>query len=390
MLNRRILRVKALQALYSYYTTKNSLQRVMSKKLADKYELDPAVHDFSDKPFFEKRQQLLEQLFEDKLREKSKSESGLAEEELTSVENAYQEYLDELSNERKRIRRQMLGEVDDIEKTYLKILLLPAEFAFIESQDKEKTEKKAGTNQSEWNHNLLRNPLIEKLTSFEQLQQNAIKLKVDWKNETEELNIWYKTILKNDARIIEYQSKKDPSLEEHKEILLYLLKKLVFKNDTIEAFMIDRDLYWQENKATLRSLVTKTIKTFDIESPESYQLLELSKNMEEDIEFFQVVFDETIKKDKEMDQTIAKRTKNWDLTRVAAIDRIILKMALTEMITFPSIPVKVTINEYIEISKIYSTPKSKQFINGILDVISNELTSEGVIRKSGRGLIDNK
>ncbi len=390
MLNRRILRVKALQALYSYYTTKNSLQRVMSKKLADKYELDPAIHDFSDKQFFEKRQQLLEQLFEDKLREKSTGESGLKEEELMSVDNAYQEYLDELSSERKKIRKQMLSEVDDIKKTYLKILLLPAEFAFIESQDKEKIEKKAGTNQSEWNHNLLRNPLIDKLTSFEQLQQNAIKLKVDWKNETEELNNWYKTILKNDARIIEYQSKKDPSLEEHKEILLYILKKLVFKNDTIEAFMIDRDLYWQENKATLRSLVTKTIKTFDIEAPEAFQLLELSKNMEEDIEFFQVVFDETIKKNKEMDQTIAKRTKNWDLTRVAAIDRIILKMALTEMITFPSIPVKVTINEYIEISKIYSTPKSKQFINGILDVISNELTSEGVIRKSGRGLIDNK
>jgi N utilization substance protein B len=154
--------------------------------------------------------------------------------------------------------------------------------------------------------------------------------------------------------------------------------------------MIERDLYWQENKATLRSLVTKTIKTFDLESAEPYQLLELSKNMEEDIEFFQVIFDETIKKDKEMDQTIARRTKNWDLTRVDSIDRIILKMALTEMITFPSIPVKVTINEYIEISKIYSTPKSKQFINGILDVISNELTSEGVIRKSGRGLIDNK
>jgi N utilization substance protein B len=140
MLNRRILRVKALQALYSYYTTKNSLQRVISKKLADKYELDPAIHDFSDRPFFEKRQQLLEQLFDDKLREKSPGESELAEEELVSVDNAYQEYLDELSSERKRIRKQMLGEVNDIEKTYLKILLLPNEFAFIDSQDREKIE----------------------------------------------------------------------------------------------------------------------------------------------------------------------------------------------------------------------------------------------------------
>ena len=96
------------------------------------------------------------------------------------------------------------------------------------------------------------------------------------------------------------------------------------------------------------------------------------------------------KKEKELDDIIAKYTKNWDISRVAITDRIILRMSLAEMMTFHSIPVKVTINEFIEISKNYSTPKSKQFINGILDVLSNELTSDGVIKKSGRGLIDNK
>ena len=87
---------------------------------------------------------------------------------------------------------------------------------------------------------------------------------------------------------------------------------------------------------------------------------------------------------------IAEKTKNWDIERIAATDKIIMEMAIAEMINFPSIPVKVTINEYIEVAKRYSTPKSKVFINGILDVIAGELENTGVIRKSGRGLIDNK
>ena len=91
-----------------------------------------------------------------------------------------------------------------------------------------------------------------------------------------------------------------------------------------------------------------------------------------------------------LEEIIQSKTMNWDVDRIALTDRVILKIALVEMMNSPSIPVKVTINEAIEISKMYSTPKSKQFVNGVLDVLSNELTSSGKIRKSGRGLIDNK
>ena len=102
------------------------------------------------------------------------------------------------------------------------------------------------------------------------------------------------------------------------------------------------------------------------------------------------LFSQTVEKEYELEQIIGKKANNWDVSRMAVTDMIILKMALTEMMIFPSIPVKVTINEFIEISKNYSTPKSKQFVNGILDVLANELSSKGIIKKSGRGLIDNK
>jgi transcription antitermination protein NusB len=116
----------------------------------------------------------------------------------------------------------------------------------------------------------------------------------------------------------------------------------------------------------------------------------LSHNEDEDFEYLETLFTETMRRDYELEMIISKRAKNWDASRMAMTDLVILKMALAEMMIFPSIPIKVTINEYIEISKNYSTPRSKQFVNGILDVLANELSSEGIIKKSGRGLIDNK
>ena len=116
----------------------------------------------------------------------------------------------------------------------------------------------------------------------------------------------------------------------------------------------------------------------------------MSHNEDEDFEYFETLFSETMSREYELETIISKRAKNWDASRMAMTDLVILKMALAEMMTFPSIPIKVTINEYIEISKNYSTPRSKQFVNGILDVLANELSSEGIIKKSGRGLIDNK
>ena len=107
-------------------------------------------------------------------------------------------------------------------------------------------------------------------------------------------------------------------------------------------------------------------------------------------QFLEDIYNGAIKEESFLEPLIAERTKNWDLSRLALMDGIILKLALAEMITCRSIPIKVSINEYIEICKQYSTPKSKQFVNGILDVLANKLTSDGVIKKTGRGLIDNR
>ena len=118
--------------------------------------------------------------------------------------------------------------------------------------------------------------------------------------------------------------------------------------------------------------------------------MNLSANWADDREFAETLYKQTLIEDDKMEKLIAASVQNWDVERVALLDKIILKMALTEMQLFRGIPVKVTINEYIEISKLYSTPKSKQFVNGILDKLAQDLAASGDIRKSGRGLLDNQ
>ena len=156
-------------------------------------------------------------------------------------------------------------------------------------------------------------------------------------------------------------------------------------NDYFESI----DLGWAENKSILKSMVLKTIKSIESEE-ETPKLMELSKNWDDDLDFLKRLFDATINSEKEYQEMINQKSKNWEIERLALTDRIVLEMAVAELINFPSIPIKVTINEYIELSKQYSTPKSKQYVNGLLDVLSVDLQKEGFIKKSGRGLLDNK
>jgi N utilization substance protein B len=201
---------------------------------------------------------------------------------------------------------------------------------------------------------------------------------------------WYKDIIIKDEDIAAYTKIEHPTIEQHRDAMAKLFKKIIFKNDTIDDFLSEMDIRWSENKAILKSLVAKTFQDYEPELTPALELKEVIRNQEEDFPFFEELFDETLKNDLELGILISENIKNWDISRVALMDLIILKLAITEMKVFRSIPIKVTINEFIEISKLYSTPKSKQFVNGILDVLSNELTSKGVIKKSGRGLIDNK
>ncbi len=150
------------------------------------------------------------------------------------------------------------------------------------------------------------------------------------------------------------------------------------------------DYNWEENGKVVQNMISKTLKTMDLPTPTNFELVELSANWEEDKEFFLELFRCTAEYMPEAEAQLTAKTKNWDFSRMVGIDRLIMQMAIAEMVNFTSIPIKATLNEYLEIAKIYSTPRSKEFINGLLDQVSQSMVAEGLIRKSGRGLIDNK
>ena len=170
----------------------------------------------------------------------------------------------------------------------------------------------------------------------------------------------------------------------------HLFKKIILGKTVINEYFEEEVQRWAEDKEIVKGLVEKTVKSFDPEAKVPLTLHTLSVNWEDDQDFIEKLYKKGSELEAKYTELIANNTRNWEVDRLPLTDRIILEMAIAEMIIFPNIPVKVSINEYIELAKNYSTPKSRQFINGILDVIAKELKNTGDLKKSGRGLIDNK
>jgi N utilization substance protein B len=391
MLNRRILRIKAMQSLYGFYTTRESLIQVVRDGLKEKFTPHALTHDMSDTEEIDEQRKLALKLYDEHLKErKITPDSSIPDIVFDAVSTAIDTYYREVKNEVGRTKKAMLDSTKMLQQDYYKLLMLPGEFQFIEKLNKEKKEKAFVPKNEVWKYHFIENPIIDALNTCQPLQKEITGSKLTWEPQSAELRSWYRDIIRKEESIVAYQQVDNPTAEDHLKAIVDLYKKVLFKNEIIDEYWEEDDLRWSENKAILKSMVIKTIQDYNPENSEPIELKTIAINQEDDFEFFELIYDGTIKEDAMIEGLIAQRTKNWDVTRLAMTDRIILKLAIAEMIYCRSIPVKVTINEFIEICKLYSTPKSKQFVNGILDVLANQLTSEGVIKKTGRGLIDNK
>ncbi len=388
MLNRRILRVKAIQALYGYFISMESLKESSRINLKKNHAFNPARHDFSNKALFEERIKLMLRLFnENVLNTHVETAEEIAADILDSVNAELQDLHKKLGKETHLKKADMLKDTNKIYEQYLKLLSLPIELEHREKLDKEKRENHESVRDKRA-YPFISDPIVEKLKNSEIFQKELNTNQINWGDEQDEIKNWHRKEIIN-AKFIENYfdlTKKDTFNQD--ELVLELFKKVIFKNETINSYFEDQDLHWTENQPIIKSMVLKTVKSM-VEG-EGFKIGDLTKNGEEDFDFLEGLYSGAISENNFLDALIASKAKNWEVERIAITDRIILKVALVEMITYPSIPLKVSINEAIEISKVYSTPKSKQFVNGVLDVLSNELSSKGKIRKSGRGLIDNK
>jgi N utilization substance protein B len=182
--------------------------------------------------------------------------------------------------------------------------------------------------------------------------------------------------------------KENKSFNDDLNFIVDIFTNNIAENEFLEFLYEEESIFWSDDFFLVNSMVIKTIKMFTEKSNESFELLALYKDPEDEKEFVSKLFRYTIVNTDKYQEYIISKLKNWEPDRIAFMDMVIMKMALCELINFPSIPVKVTLNEYIELSKDYSTDKSKVFINGILDKLIAELKSSGAINKVGRGLLE--
>lgn len=176
--------------------------------------------------------------------------------------------------------------------------------------------------------------------------------------------------------------------KEDVEFCTFIFKQVISASEPMINALEEQNIWWAEAMELVNSMVLKTIKVAHPDKKGQFEVMTEFRDEEEDKEFMEKLFGETVRNDASYEQMVSERTKNWELERIALMDVILLKMALSEIMNFPNIPIKVSINEYIDISKDYSTPKSKVFINGVIDKLVIELKERGAIKKTGRGLIE--
>lgn len=382
MLNRRTLRIKAMQSLFAYKHCKKANYNLALGQLHDAFLPDLNSMEVQDKKLLKEQDKEATQLFRKHYKDKeANSFEGSVDKINDVVMESISYYYTMIENDKRALKEEMLKGINQLLEQYSWALNLPIVLAKLAETEK----PKKGTPPFD---NFAKNKAIAVLKENKELENAAIKSSYSWDGYADDVRNWLKNIIKPVEQFDAYLRIENPTFEQDKEIILYIVKSILFKNETINDFFELIDLRWSENKPILKSLLTKSIKA--LEEGEPFSLLELSYNWEEDLEFFKTIYNTTLADEDTYEDLIAAKSKNWDVERIASTDMVMLEMAIQEMIHFPSIPVKVTINEYIEISKRYSTPKSKQFVNGVLDVIAVDLQKEGVIKKSGRGLIDNK
>ena len=225
------------------------------------------------------------------------------------------------------------------------------------------------------------------LSTFSDFNDALKKRKISWQKDAELVaKVFFQ--LRNAPEYKKYVSVATHSVEADVEFCTWVYKHIVVASEALQNVMEEQNIWWAEALDLINSMVLKTIKVAHPDKKGQFELLSLFRDEEDDMEFMEKLFRQTIENDAYFETLIGEKTQNWDLERIALIDIILLKMALSEILHFPGIPVKVSINEYIDISKDYSTPKSKIFINGVIDNIVADLKTKGSIAKTGRGLLE--
>jgi N utilization substance protein B len=288
-----------------------------------------------------------------------------------------------------KFENELLNSVERMYDLYMLLLLSMPELVVAAENRIDDKKKKLRPTESDLNPNLkfVKNQLFEKIQESSVLRKESELHKANWIG-AEKQEIFRKLFLQiqESELYFEYMNDGENSFENHKSFALNLFKSEIANSELLHNFFEETSIHWMDDLDHTCSMVLKTLKSS--EENTEFSILPLYKPNDSEKEFVVELFRKTVAMNTENELLIDDLTKNWELERIAKMDIILLKIGITELQIFPEIPTKVTLNETIEISKYYSTPKSNTFINGVLDKAIDSLKKDKKIVKIGRGLLN--
>lgn len=277
--------------------------------------------------------------------------------------------------------------VKEIYNLYLLLLDMLVEVHAFAKAKQEKHAKKILATEEDINPNkkFIENEVLLKLANNKILQDTLDQRKLkNWRLDDEYVAVIYNALIESEL-YTHYMNETEQTFKTDRAFVIKFYTDILAPNDKLYDYLEDKRLTWLDDLPVVNMAVLRRLQKIKAATPDSSLLPELYKN-EDDREFGQDLLSKTVANDDFLTKEITENTPNWDKERIADVDLVLIKMALCEFLKFPLIPVKATINEYLEIAKEYSTPKSSIFINGILDKLVKQYRNDDTLKKTGRGL----
>lgn len=293
-------------------------------------------------------------------------------------------------SDKNRSELELFKSLEKIYDLYLSLLSLLVEISLSARLHLEKSKNKHLSTYEDLHPKtrFVDNRVIAAIANNSRFKKHIENKKIQWTNEVDFPAKFFK-IIRQSPEFSAYMNAPEDNFINDKNFIVEIYKNYIFNSEELHSYFEEKNIHWEDDITLANISVIKTLEQLnEADSIEQSILMPLYKDEAEDSEFARNLFRKTIIYDKEFNALISEKAANWEMERIAVADMILMKMALCELLHFENIPVKVSLNEYIEISKDYSTPQSKIFINGILDKIVIELKASGKISKKGRGLME--
>lgn len=282
--------------------------------------------------------------------------------------------------------KELFKSLDKIYDLYITLLALYTDIHHVAHLVMEESKNKRLPSQEDLNPSLkfIQHPILVSMSQSTELKREIVNRKISWQNDFDLVRKLFMEIRQNEL-YKNYMSTPSGNSGEDKSFLISLTTEYLSEHELLNHLFEDKNIHWTDDIFVAFSMVIRTFENFNGQ----FHILSLFKDPEDDKKFTSTLFRQTIIHDEEFEKLIDEKTKNWEVDRIADMDVLLMKMAMAEFVGISNVPVKVSLNEYIDISKEYSTPNSRTFINGVLDKIIADFKQQNKIQKAGRGLLEN-